>query len=80
MFYYVYLLKSQSDLSRHYTGLTEDLEGRLAKHNRGEVPSTAACRPWSIDVAIAFRERDKAAIFERYLKTHSGRAFAKKHF
>lgn len=80
MFYYVYLLKSQSDPSRHYTGLTKDLESRLAKHNRGEVPSTAPYRPWSIDIAIAFHERDKAATFERYLKTHSGRAFAKKHF
>ncbi len=30
--------------------------------------------------AIGFRERDKAATFERYLKTHSGRAFSKKHF
>lgn len=80
MFHYVYLLQSQSDPSRYYTGLTTNLEERLAKHNRGEVPSTAGHRPWSVDVAIAFREREKAAAFERYLKSHSGRAFAKRHF
>jgi predicted GIY-YIG superfamily endonuclease len=79
MFHYVCLLKSQSDPSRHDTGLTEDLDSPLAKHNRGEVPSTTPFRPWCIDVAIAFRERNKAVAFENYLKSHSGRAFAKKH-
>ena len=29
---------------------------------------------------IAFRSRQKAAAFERYLKLHSGRAFSSKHF
>ena len=80
MFHYVYLLRSLQSPERHYTGLTEDLETRLAKHNRGEVPSTAPYRPWRIDVAVAFREQAKAADFERYLKSHSGRAFAKRHF
>lgn len=37
-------------------------------------------RPWVLKVAMAFREREKAASFERYLKSHSGRAFAKRHF
>jgi hypothetical protein len=31
-------------------------------------------------MALAFRAREQAAEFERYLKTHSGRAFAAKHF
>jgi hypothetical protein len=37
-------------------------------------------RPWQIETAIAFRSREKAAAFEKYLKSHSGRAFASKHF
>jgi hypothetical protein len=31
-------------------------------------------------VAVAFVDQQKAVAFERYLKSHSGRAFAQKHF
>jgi predicted GIY-YIG superfamily endonuclease len=79
-FHYVYILSSQAEPSRHYTGLTEDLESRLKAHNSGQVPHTAKYRPWEIETAIAFQSRKKAAAFEKYLKTHSGRAFASKHF
>jgi len=79
-FYYVYILFSVSDDSRHYTGFTEDLEARLKAHNSGKVPHTSKYRPWRIETFVAFRSREKAAVFERYLKSHSGRAFAKKRF
>jgi len=79
-FHFVYILRSTAHPERHYTGLTEDLESRLAKHNRGEVSHTSKYRPWQIEVAIAFRSREKAAEFERYLKSGSGRAFAERHF
>ncbi len=79
MFHYVYLLESQGAPGRHYTGMTTNLEQRLAEHNSGKCPHTRPFRPWSIASAIAFHDRDKAVAFERYLKTHSGRAFAKKH-
>jgi putative endonuclease len=42
------------------------------------VPHTAKFRPWRIKTAIAFIEQERAIEFERYLKTASGRAFAKK--
>jgi predicted GIY-YIG superfamily endonuclease len=79
-YYYVYVLSSDTDAARYYTGLTDDLEARLKAHNSGQVPHTSKYRPWKIDTAIAFRSRKKAAAFEKYLKTHSGRAFASKHF
>ena len=79
-FHYVYILVSETDGRRHYTGLTDDLESRLEAHNQGQVPHTAKSRPWRLETAIAFRSRSKAAAFETYLKTHSGRAFASKHF
>ncbi|MGB8356846.1 MAG: hypothetical protein WCD79_23315 [Chthoniobacteraceae bacterium] len=41
---------------------------------------TSKYRPWIVQVAIAFEDRTKAAAFETYLKSHSGRAFTKKHF
>lgn len=77
---YVYILTSLSIPNRHYTGLTNNLATRLAAHNAGNVPSTAPARPWQIETSIAFRNRQKAAAFEKYLKSHSGRAFASKRF
>jgi len=79
-FHYVYILVSESDESRHYTGLTQNLESRLLAHNAGQVSHTSKYRPWRIVNSFAFRSREKAAAFERYLKSHSGRAFAAKHF
>ena len=79
-FHYVYVLVSKDDPTRHYTGLTDDLESRLKAHNWGQVPHTSKYRPWKIETAIAFRFQKKAAAFEKYLKSHSGRAFASKHF
>ena len=79
-FHYVYILVSGSHPDRHYTGITENLRARVRVHNSGQLPYTAKYRPWLIDTAIAFRSRNKASAFEKYLKSHSGRAFAKKHF
>jgi predicted GIY-YIG superfamily endonuclease len=78
-FHYVYIIASSKPLGRYYVGLTADLATRLGQHNRGEVSHTSTCRPWKIKTAIAFRDRQRAAAFERYLKSASGRAFAKKH-
>ncbi len=80
MFHYVYILKSDSDPERHYIGLTTDLAARLAAHNSGKVSHTSKFKPWTIETAVAFRERSKAAEFERYLKSGSGREFARRHF
>jgi len=55
------------------------LEARLKSHNQGNNPHTSKYRPWQIETAIAFRSREKAVAFEKYLKSHSGRAFASKH-
>jgi predicted GIY-YIG superfamily endonuclease len=79
-YHYVYILLSESDPKHHYTGHTEDLSSRLSSHNAGQVPHTSKHRPWRIETAIAFDSPEKAMAFEKYLKTHSGRAFASKHF
>ncbi len=77
-FHYVYILESLGAPGHFYAGLTDDLAQRLAKHNAGGVPHTAKHRPWRIKTAVAFRDRARAADFERYLKSPSGRAFARK--
>jgi predicted GIY-YIG superfamily endonuclease len=77
-FYYVYILQSNIDQKRFYTGFTENLESRLRSHNSGGCYHTSKYRPWLVKTAIAFNNRQKALDFEDYLKSPSGRAFAKK--
>ena len=77
---FVYILRSESDPDRHYVGRTSDVDNRLAWHNTGPSAYTWNHRPWSVIVSLEFRVESHAARFERYLKSGSGRAFAKRHF
>jgi putative endonuclease len=76
--FYVYLLESIPHPAEVYVGLTDDLRLRLKTHNAGGSPHTAKFKPWRLVTYIAFGDKQKAIDFERYLKSHSGRAFAKK--
>lgn len=76
----VYILRSQSDPARYYTGVTGDLRARLDDHNAGRCPHTAKARPWAVDVIVKFTDERRALAFERYLKSGSGVAFANRHF
>ena len=78
MYYYVYIIQSETFPDRYYTGFTEDLDSRLSAHKSGKDTHTKKFRPWRIKTAVAFTDRQKALDFERYLKSPSGRAFAKK--
>jgi putative endonuclease len=73
-------LVSEVDVTKHYTGVTRDLLERLEDHNRGHCPHTAKYKPWRIETAIAFASQAKARAFEKYLKSGSGREFARRHF
>ena len=75
---YVYVLQSLEHRQRYYVGATADLRSRLLKHNAGEVAHTAKYAPWVIKTYIAFSDKDQAFAFEKYLKSSSGSAFAKK--
>ena len=75
---YVYILESL-DSAHFYVGVTSDLRARLAKHNAGAVPHTSKYRPWRLKTYVAFSDEARAIAFEKYLKSGSGRAFAKKH-
>ena len=78
--YYVYILQSIEFPEKHYTGFTKDIDSRFLKHNNGEVPHTTKYKPWKLLVYITFESKVRAIAFEKYLKSHSGRAFASKHF
>ena len=75
---YVYILESLAEPGRFYIGVTSDLRARVRKHNSRAVAHTSKYAPWRIKTYMAFSDRDRALHFERYLKSASGRAFAKK--
>lgn len=75
----VYVLKSDIDSTRYYTGLTSDMAARLNAHNAGRCPHTASGKPWVIDVIVEFADERRVIAFEKYLKSGSGGAFAKRH-
>jgi putative endonuclease len=75
---YVYILKSLQEPEHYYIGLTRDLRARLRQQNAGDVSHTSKYAPWIIKTYIAFTDEKQAFAFERYLKSASGRAFAKK--
>jgi putative endonuclease len=77
---FVYILRSVIDPDEYYVGLTSNADARLSAHNAGLSPHTARHRPWRTLVRIEFDEEEPAVKFERYLKTGSGREFARRHF
>lgn len=76
--YYVYLIKSLEFPEKFYVGYTTDLIQRLEAHNSGESFHTAKYMPWELVMYLVFEDEAKAKFFEKYLKPHSGRAFALK--
>ena len=71
--WYVYILRSEAAPEQEYVGATANLKSRFAEHNARKSAHTSKYRPWS-----AFPDKQKALQFEKYLKSHSGRAFTKK--
>ncbi|HEX8900042.1 GIY-YIG nuclease family protein [Vitreimonas sp.] len=76
--HFVYLLNSVSNPTQRYVGATSDLDSRLADHNAGKSPHTSKFKPWRLVTYIAFTNRLQAEAFEKYLKSGSGHAFARK--
>ena len=76
--YYVYLIESLSAQGERYVGMTTDLKQRLRVNNYGRSSHTTKFSPWKLITYVAFTNRAKAEAFERYLKSRSGHAFARK--
>ena len=75
---FVYLIQSENHSMETYIGITDDLKKRLKVHNSGGSVHTAKFKPWKLVTYLAFSDTSQALKFEQYLKTGSGRAFAKK--
>jgi putative endonuclease len=76
--HYVYLLQSESFVDQRYVGMASDLKRRLSDHNSRKSPHTSKFVPWKLVTYVAFSDEQKARTFERYLKSGSGHAFARK--
>jgi putative endonuclease len=76
---FVYGLRSVNHPSRYYIGLTSDVAHRVTLHNEGSQHTRELC-PWQLVTSLEFSDESSAIAFEKYLKTGSGRAFAKRHF
>jgi putative endonuclease len=76
--FYVYLLQSEGNPDQRYIGLTTDLKRRFTEHNAGKAVHTSKFLPWRLVTYVAFSDQAKATAFERYLKSGSGHAFARK--
>jgi len=78
--HYVYILQSIDQPEHFYVGITIDLRNRLLEHNNGQSVHTNKFKPWRYRTVISFDDVQRAKSFETYLKSSSGRAFAKRHF
>jgi putative endonuclease len=76
--YYVYLIQCDAPRRRRYVGYTEDLRQRILDHDSGRSVSTSGSKEWRLKTCVAFCTKDHALVFERYLKSGSGHAFARK--
>jgi predicted GIY-YIG superfamily endonuclease len=76
--WYVYFLElSNGDI---YVGSTNDLRRRMESHQRGHVVSTSKYLPVVLRSYVAVADEATARRLERYFKSGSGKAFARKRF
>ena len=76
--WYVYFLQlSNGDI---YVGSIDDLRRRVKSHNDGHVVSTKTLLPASLKADVAVETKALASSLERYFKSGSGKAVAKKRF
>ena len=78
--HYVYLIRSIKNPNQIYIGNTVNLKQRLETHNSGGSSYTMPHKPWELVMFLGFKDKLKATAFEKYLKSGSGGAFAKKRF
>ena len=76
--WYVYFLKLSND--DIYVGSTDDLRRRFKSHQQGHVTSTRQHLPAALGAYVAVADEAAARSVERYFKSGSGKAFAKKRF
>ena len=75
--HYVYILLLENN--QYYIGYTTDLDDRMKRHFEGKACiTTTRIRPIELVFYAAFKTKQKAKAFEKYLKSSSGFAFRNK--
>ena len=64
---------------KSYVGISEDVQRRLAEHNRRSVKSTKPFVPWILVYEEVVGTITEARIKEKYLKSAAGRRWRKKN-
>ena len=72
--YWVYILKSERT-NQYYSGQTNNVTKRLAKHNNGKVLSTKRNIPWTLIHKEEYKTRSEAIKREREIKDRKSRKY-----
>lgn len=70
MKYFIYILYSEV-FDKYYIGQTENIEGRLKRHNSGTEKATKPYKPWLLQCVVQKATRAEAMLFEKKLKNLS---------
>ncbi len=72
--YSLYILYSPS-IDRFYTGISNDVPRRLARHNKGGQKYTTRGIPWVLKYTEEYPNRQEAQMRERFIKKKKSRLF-----
>jgi len=72
----MYILWSEKT-GRYYVGHTNDLERRLAEHNRVKGKYTDTGIPWNVVYTENFNSKTEAYAREQYIKSRKSKDFVK---
>jgi len=70
----VYILYSKS-FNRYYVGYTNDLDRRIAEHNRKKGKFTDAGIPWKLVHYELYSTKNEAMAREKYIKSRKSKSF-----
>ena len=76
--YFIYFLRSQSNLDKTYIGYTNNIARRLEEHNAGQSVYTSRFVPWALEALALADTQDIAVTVEAYFKNNSGQEKFKK--
>ena len=77
---FVYVLRNADQNPHFYVGLTCDVNARWRTTTLGAAHTQPLAARGSFTWSSSSPNQQRALRFERYLKSGSGRAFAKRHF
>ena len=74
--WFTYILNSRK-YDKYYIGYTEDLEKRIAWHNKGKSRWTRKYRPWKVAYVEAYRNKTDAIKREKKIKSYKNKMYLK---